>query len=106
MISLPEPLVFEWDSGNSDKNQRKHGISNKEAENAFIHYPLLIFEDTEHSAGERRFQAFGRTEEQKLLFMVFTVRKSNVRIISARRMDKKERRMYEKAEKAQKYTGI
>lgn len=98
MVILPEPLEFEWDSGNVEKNQRKHGITNKESEEVFVHRPLLIIDDSIHSGIEKRFQAFG-TNGRKLLFLVFTIRKTKIRIISARLMDKKERRLYEKAQK-------
>ncbi|OGG23878.1 hypothetical protein A3A79_01600 [Candidatus Gottesmanbacteria bacterium RIFCSPLOWO2_01_FULL_43_11b] len=99
MDILPEPLVFEWDTGNFDKNERQHGVTNKEAEEIFVHKPLLLLQDTVHSKGEMRYQVMGETGATRLLFIVFTVRKRKVRIISARLMDKKERRMYEKAKK-------
>lgn len=98
MVILPEPLEFEWDEGNIEKNERKHGVSNKEAEEVFVHRPLLIIDDRMHSGDEKRFQAFG-TNGQKLLFLVFTIRKLKIRIISARLMDTQERRVYKKAQK-------
>lgn len=96
MKILPEPLEFEWDSGNKDKNYQKHKVSNKEAEEAFDNEPLLFSEDIKHSSKEKRFQALGKTNEDRLLFISFTLRDNKVRIISARDMNKKEEVKYEK----------
>lgn len=95
MKILPEPLSFEWDQGNIDKNLVKHGVINKEAEEMFSNKPLLVSEDVKHSSKERRFQALGKTDEKRLLFISFTIRNEKVRIISARDMNKKEVKVYE-----------
>ncbi len=97
MKILPEPVVFEWDKGNIDKNFIRHGITNKEAEEVFNDEPPLLSEDIRHSTTERRFQALGRTNNGRLLFVSFTIRNDKVRVISARDMNKKEVKMYEKA---------
>ncbi len=95
MKILPEPLVFEWDKGNTDKNLIKHKVTNREAEEVFDSEPLILLEDAKHSSKEKRFQVLGKTNEERLLSIIFTIRKK-VRIISARDMNKKERRGYEK----------
>ena len=87
---------FQWDKGNSLKSWLKHHVSESEAEQAFFNEPLLLLEDARHSQLENRFQALGRTDGGRYLFIVFTVRKYLVRIISARDMHKKEREVYEK----------
>ena len=92
---LPEPIVFEWDSGNQSKSLKKHEITNQEAEETFFAYKLVI-PDQRHSQTEPRFGLYGRTNSGKILFIAFTVRHRRVRIISARPADKKERRIYEK----------
>ncbi len=96
MKILPAPLSFEWNKGNIDKNLKKHGVTNKEAENVFENKPLLVSEDREHSKTERRYQALGKTDTDRFIFISFTVRNDSVRIISARDMSRKERRVYEK----------
>lgn len=96
MKTLPEPLVFDWDQGNIDKNVVTHGVSNKEAEDVFTNKPLLVSEDIKHSAKETRFQALGKTDEGRLLFISFTMRGQKLRIISARDMNRKEESIYEK----------
>lgn len=96
MRILPGPVSFVWDKGNIDKNLKKHGVTNKEAEEVFENKPLFISEDIKHSKIEKRYKALGVTDNNKLLFLSFTVRIDKVRIISARNMNKKEKRTYEK----------
>ncbi len=86
---------FEWDEGNSDKSRRKHGVTIQECEEVFSNTPLLFLDDWKHSQEEERFIAMGKTDAGKKLFIVFTPRKSKVRVISARPMDKGERLFYE-----------
>jgi uncharacterized DUF497 family protein len=106
MNILPDPLAFEWDEGNIYKSVTKHGVTNKEAEEVFVNRPLLVSDDVTHSIKEARHQALGRAVSQKLLYIIFTIRIEKVRIISARLMDKKERSIYEQAEKVQKNTSV
>jgi uncharacterized DUF497 family protein len=96
MIGLDGISGFEWDAGNARKNE-KHGVSNAEAEQAFFNVPLLMIEDTRHSAREPRFHALGRTDEGRLLHITFTLRSAGqkIRVISARDMRRKERAIYE-----------
>lgn len=95
MKVFPESLVFVWDGGNIEKNFIKHGVSNKEAEAVFTNKPFLVSEDIKHSEKEKRFQALGKTDEGRLLFISFTRRGKKLRIISARDMNRKEEDIYE-----------
>lgn len=95
MKILPEPIEFEWDKGNIDKNLITHGVSNKDAEEVFINEPGFIFEDAKHSAVEKRYMIWGITEVGRKLSVIFTMRGNKVRVISARDMHIKERRAYE-----------
>ena len=95
---------FEWDAGNLDKSYQKHGIHPKEAEEIFLDQDLLIIEDIKHQQDEPRFIALGKTIEKRVLFVVFTLRHTKVRVISARRAHRKERKFYE--EKAQTNSSI
>lgn len=86
---------FEWDSGNLDKNPQKHGVSNIESEQIFFNVPLIVSEDNFHSTeAEKRYFALGKTDNEKFITVVFTLRKSLIRIISARKMSKKEKEIY------------
>ena len=49
---IPEPIEFEWNKGNVDKNLKKHGVKNEEAEEVFLNDPL-IYEDLKHSELEK-----------------------------------------------------
>lgn len=97
MICLPKPLTFQWDQGNLDKNPKKHHVTNQEAEEVFANQPLVINTDTPHSINEPRYYALGRTNQNRPLFLSFTIRKNQLRLISVRDMSRKERRVYEKA---------
>ena len=89
---------FEWDDGNRDKNWKKHGITQNECEEIFFNQPLIVNEDLKHSERENRYQALGKTNESKLLFIVFTLRGNKIRVISARKMNRGEKQIYESNE--------
>ncbi len=81
---------FQWDEGNLLKNPEKHGVSNSESEEIFFNEPLIVADDLKHSAIELRWYALGKTNERRMLFVVFTIRKDRIRILSSRDMNKKE----------------
>jgi uncharacterized DUF497 family protein len=87
---------FDWDKGNWNKNWLKHGVSVGECEQVFFNSPLIFGYDEKHSPAEERHYALGKTDGGRLLFVVFTIRKNNIRVISARDMTKKEKGVYEK----------
>lgn len=99
MSQLPKILEFEWDRGNIDKNLEKHGITLREAEEVFVSEELFVKEDVKHSQVEERFIAFGQSQSEMFILAVFTFRKDKIRIISARKMHRKEIEKYEKAKK-------
>ncbi|MEK7169039.1 MAG: BrnT family toxin [Patescibacteria group bacterium] len=92
-------IDFEWDKWNLDKNYLKHGVTPKEAEEAFVSEESYYFSDIKHSVEEERFILLGKTLEKKNLFIAFTLRGKKVRIISARRMHREEVEKYAKAKK-------
>lgn len=97
MTSFDDIIAFEWDKGNEEKNWIHHGISTKEAEQPFYDEKRLILDDITHSGKEKRFILIGSNKGEKILFIVFTFRIKKIRIISARRADRKEVDFYEKA---------
>ena len=97
--SFPEFEGFDWDKGNIEKNLHKHGVQNSECEQIFFNEPLVILTDDEHSFAEERYAAFGRTDNGRMLAVIFTKRQNLIRIISARDMNKKERIFYESESK-------
>lgn len=87
---------FEWDEGNITKNWNKHDVSVVECEQIFFNKPLIVKRDKKHSILENRYYVLGRTNMDRLLFTVFTVRKNKIRIISARDMTDSEAERYDK----------
>jgi uncharacterized DUF497 family protein len=85
---------FQWDAANSGKVWERHRVMPTECEELFFNRPLVVNSDEKHSTGENRFYALGQTDSGRLLFVVFTVRGALIRVISARDMSRKERRMY------------
>jgi len=89
---------FDWDRGNRAKCE-KHGLSIATIESLFTR-PLAILPDAAHSQRERRLRAIGRTEKERGVFIIFTLRREGdellIRPISARYMHKKEIEAYEK----------
>lgn len=85
-------MTFEWDEDKNRKNQRKHGISFETAAYVFQDENYIEMYDFEHSIEEDRYIAIGRVGD--VLFVVFTERKENIRLISARIATESERRLY------------
>ena len=89
---------FEWDEANADKNWERHRVSLEEAEDVFFSEPLIVRSDVGHSRREKRYYALGQTGRGRYLFVAFTIRRSLVRVISARDMNRQERDAYAKHE--------
>src|SRR2546425_13253405 len=98
---FPGVVGFEWDSGNSEKNWQQHDVTQAECEQVCFNRPLLVSGDPQHSAAELRYFALGRTDLGRDLMVVFTVRGSLLRVISARPMSRGERRVYAQAQTQQ-----
>jgi uncharacterized DUF497 family protein len=98
MANLSAVVGFDWDEGNSRKNEQ-HGVSTAEAEQVFFNAPLMVLEDDKHSHSEPRFHALGKANDGRLLHITFTLRRGGqfIRVISARAMHRKERAVYEQA---------
>ena len=86
-------MEFEWDENKNKSNQVKHGISFEEIIEIFD-YPMLVKVDNRKDYGETRYIGVGRNGLAVLFTVVYTERKSRIRIISARLANKKERRKY------------
>lgn len=97
MIDLAQITGFDWDKGNARKSADKHGVRQSEAEQVFFNQPLLLIEDIKHSQDEPRYHALGITDDHRQLYITFTLRAAGtlIRVISARVMHRKERRIYE-----------
>ncbi len=101
-MQIPEYIEgFQWDKANKDKNWDKHRVAWWECEEVFFNFPLFTYQDLKHSEKENRHYALGSTNGSRLLFIVYTIRGSLIRVVSAREMNRKERKVYrEKTEEA------
>ena len=102
MADFPEELAhcsgFVWDAGNTTKNWDLHQVTQAECEQAFFNRPILVAVDERHCNEERRYAALGQTKAGRRLAIVFTIRETLVRVISARNMSRRERRFYERVQ--------
>lgn len=88
-------LKFEWDAAKAATNLRKHGVSFDEALSVFADALALTFTDTDHSESEDRSRTYGISNKRRLLVVIHTERRNNIRIISARRATRYEKIIYE-----------
>jgi uncharacterized protein len=95
-MDLNKITGFDWDSGNIHKSYQKHGITPNQAEKVFLDPRFQYQVNLTHSKNEQRYFGIGRLKNKQWLFVSFTFRKNKIRVISARRIHKKERRKYEK----------
>jgi uncharacterized DUF497 family protein len=88
--------TFEWDIRNESENRRRHGVSFEEARSAFLDENARVIRDPEHSDDEDRFVLLGLSVRLGLLIVVHCYREAEdvIRIISARKADRSERRQY------------
>ena len=89
--------VFQWDDGNAPKVWERHRVLPAECEQVFLNRPVLIASDVRHSKHEARYHALGLSDAERPLALVFTIRGALVRVIAARDMSRRERRVYEQA---------
>ncbi len=87
-------MQFDWDEGNKHKSLTKHGIGVEEAESVFAS-PFKFYYRIHQRAPEFRYLCLGVSKRNRLLSVVFCFRKGKVRIISARKANKNEKRRFE-----------
>ena len=88
-------LRFEWDPNKAEANLVKHEISFEEAMTVFADPLARIFPDEEHSVDELREIIIGHSVGQQLVLVNFTSIDDRVRIFSARKATRRERKDYE-----------
>ena len=91
-------LEFEWDEKKNNINIKKHGISFEEAIMVFYDDDAIVFDDPDHSIEENRFLIIGMTDKDKICIVSHCYRdnEDKIRIISARKAEKGEIRVYNK----------
>ena len=88
-------LRFEWDPRKAAANLKKHGVSFHEAASVFRDPLSITISDPDHSDSEERFIDLGLSHRGRLVVVSYIERGDNIRIISARRADRPEQRVYE-----------
>ena len=91
-------MEFEWDPHKADSNRLKHGVSFQEAASVLGDPLSITYHDPDHSATEHRFITVGMSQSGQVLMVAYTDRGDNIRIISARRTTRQERKHYEEGE--------
>jgi len=88
-------LRFVWDARKALRNWRIHRVSFEEAVTTFADPFSLTIADPDHSVDEERFVLLGLSDRRRLLVTAHTERGDEIRLISARRATRRERRVYE-----------
>ena len=88
-------MEFEWDPKKAETNKRKHGVTFQEGTTVFGDRFAITYADPDHSEDEERHITFGLSTQKRLLVVSHADRGNKTRIISARLMTHKERKIYE-----------
>ncbi len=88
-------MEFEWDPQKASINSRKHGISFTEASTVFSDPLSMTVDDPDHSLEESRYIIVGVSHRLRLLMISFAECEDRIRIISARKLTRAERKAYE-----------
>jgi hypothetical protein len=91
-------LIFEWDPEKAKRNFKTHRVSFDEASTVFNDTMSLTIHDPLHSDEEDRFVTIGNSFKNRLLLVVHVERGNRIRIISARKATRKEKKQYEENE--------
>jgi uncharacterized DUF497 family protein len=89
-------LRFSWDARKAKSNLDRHGVSFEEAQSVFSDEHAVLIDDPDDSVGEDRFLILGLGMALRVLMVCHCLRDEGdeIRIISARRADRFERRQY------------
>jgi len=84
-----------WDAAKNRINKRKYGIGFEEAATVFYDHLSLTVDDANHSKYEVRFHIIGESNRGKLMVISFAETEDEIRVISAQKPTRKERKDYE-----------
>lgn len=88
-------MRFEWDEEKRQSNRRKHGVDFADAVEVIFDELAITIEDPDHH-DEQRFITIGTDTQSRVLVVVYAYRGKNaIRMISARKADRRERQQYE-----------
>ena len=89
---------FVWDEDKAQTNLQDHRVTFEEAATVFLDPLASTIPDPDHSLGEARYLTIGLSSRGRLLVVSYTERQAQIRLISARRATRRERRSYEEGE--------
>jgi uncharacterized protein len=87
-------VIYEWDPAKAASNLRQHRVSFAEATSVFLDPVALTFDDPDHSDEEDREITIGTSSKQRVLFVSHCARGDRIRVISARKATRRERKQY------------
>ena len=90
-----ENSEFQWDEEKAKSNLKKHGVSFEEGATIFNDPMIATILDPDHSEDEERFISVGMSMIRCLLTVIHTYRKERIRLVSARKATKAEKKNYE-----------
>jgi len=90
-----ENSEFEWDDEKAKSNYKKHGISFDEAATIFNDPRIATISDPDHSEDEERYVSIGKSIIMRIISVIHTYREKRIRLISARKATKAEKKTYE-----------
>lgn len=90
-------MIYEWDPSKAKANLREHGVSFDEAASVFLDPLAVTFPDPDHSGEELREITIGHSAKQRVVFLSHTLRGDRTRLISARKVTRRERKQYEES---------
>ena len=88
-------MEFEWDPLKAEDNLKKHGVDFTEAATVFSDPLSITYSDPDHSLDEDRYIIIGSSSANRLLIVAHTDRDESTRLISAREVTSRERKLYE-----------
>jgi uncharacterized DUF497 family protein len=92
-------MEFEWDPSKATENFRKHKVSFTEAATVLGDFLGATASDPDHSGDESRHITIGLSNRGRLLIVAHAERRERIRIISARKLTRNERRVYEETQR-------
>lgn len=92
-------VVFEWDSDKELLNIQNHNIAFDEALSVLLHDDFAQTNEDIREYNEQRFITLGVSSLGRLLYVVWTQRDVNYRMISARKANKYEQKGYRNGQK-------
>lgn len=88
-------MIYEWDPEKAKANLRTHRVSFEEASTVFLDPLAVTYPDPDHSEEEKREITIGHSGRQRVVFVSHIQRRDRIRIISARKATRRERKQHE-----------